>query len=139
MDNSASSARRRTVGWLLDPAERERLLDVYPPTYPNVVAHHVTLSSGSDVRAGVPDQTRGTIVGRIDDGNGVEAMIVDISGTTDRPGGGTYHITWSLHRAAGREAKESNDVIAKLGWVPTASSQQVRLMPAYWERELANY
>lgn len=55
-------------------------------------------------------------------------MVVAISGTTDRPGGGTYHITWSL--AAGREAKESNDVIAGLGWDRLERPLAVTLAPA---------
>jgi hypothetical protein len=41
---------------------------------------------------------------------------VELNGTTARPDGGTYHITWSL--APGRDARESNDVIAAKGWTP---------------------
>ncbi len=41
--------------------------------------------------------------------SGVEAMVVAIDGTTDRPDGSTYHITWSL--GDGRRARESNDVL----------------------------
>ena len=58
------------------------------------------------------------------------AMVVRIGGTTDRQGGGTYHITWSLDREAGRRAKESNDVIAELGWSP----EEALDWPAYKER-----
>jgi len=39
---------------------------------------------------------------------------VELDGTTDRPDGSTYHITWSL--GPGREARESNDVLRDLGW-----------------------
>jgi hypothetical protein len=132
---SQPTKRRRTNGWLIDPKTRESLLQRYPPIYANVVAHHVTLNSGVASDAGVPQHTRGTIVGRIDDGNGVEALIVEIGGTTDRPGGGRYHITWSLDRAANREARESNDSIARLGWQPLPDPQEIELMPAFWERE----
>ncbi|HVF17388.1 MAG TPA: hypothetical protein VNA21_10760 [Steroidobacteraceae bacterium] len=133
---SAPGARRRTNGWLVDPKTREMLLERYPPTYFNVVAHHVTLSSGIANDAGIPEHTRGKIVGRVDDGSGVEAMIVEIGGATDRPGGGTYHITWSLNRAAKREARESNDAIAQFGWQPLSEPQEIELMPAFWEREV---
>ena len=34
---------------------------------------------------------------------------IELDGTTDRPDGSTYHITWSL--GPGREAHESNDVL----------------------------
>jgi hypothetical protein len=134
-DAAKNPARRRTNGWLLNPKTRERLLHRYLPTYESVVAHHVTLSSGIASDAGIPEHTRGTIVGRVDDGNGVEALIVAIGGTTSRPGGGTYHITWSLDRTANREARESNDAIARLGWQPVAEPEEIELMPAFWERE----
>ena len=53
---------------------------------------------------------------------------VSIAGTTDRPDGSTYHITWSL--APGRRAKESNDVIRAHGWTPIELPMPVRLLPA---------
>jgi hypothetical protein len=43
-------------------------------------------------------------VGEADDGAGVQALVVRIGGTTERPDGAIYHITWSL--AEGREARE---------------------------------
>ena len=78
--------------------------------------------------APLPHETEGQIIGRTDDGRGVEALVVAIEGTTDRPGGGTYHITWSL--ADGREARESNDVIADRGWTPLERPVPVSLRPA---------
>ena len=44
------------------------------------------------------------------------AMVVTIDGTTDRPDGSTFHITWSLDKSKGREARESNDVLKERGW-----------------------
>ena len=70
------------------------------------------------------------IGGRADDGDGVEAMVVEIDGTTDRPDGSTYHITWSLDRAKGRRAGESNDVIRDLGWTSFADPVDVSVIPA---------
>jgi hypothetical protein len=117
---------KRTIGWLVDEEQRIELLQQFPPTYPQVVAHHVTLAPGSDQP--LPDAFIGEIVGRADDGVGVEALVVSIAGTTDRPGGGTYHITWSL--AEGRAAKESNDVIAGPGWTPLDLPVPVTLHPS---------
>ena len=130
------TTRRRTNGWLIDPKTREALLARFPPRYRNLVLHHVTLHSGLPADAGLPDHTRGTLVGRADDDRGVEAFVIEIDGTTERPGGGTYHITWSLDRAAQREARESNDVIAQLGWTPLPERIEIELMPAVWEREV---
>ena len=101
------------IGWLLDEKDRERLLQEYPPKFEKVVAHHVTLKSEAE-RDPVPGEVRAAIVGRADDDSGVEAMVVTIDGTADRPDGSTYHITWSL--GEGRRARESNDVLKERGW-----------------------
>jgi hypothetical protein len=119
------------TGWKLDREQRKELLQQFPPRRGEAVADHVTLQTKASDHAPLPDEDMGEIVGRADDGKGVEAMVVSIGGTTDRPDGGTYHITWSL--AEGREAVESNDVIASHGWTPLDLPMPVRLRPARWE------
>lgn len=114
------------VGWALDRAERRELLERFPARYPQAVADHVTLKFG-DRRAELPTETSGEIVGVADDGKGVQAMVVRIGGTTDRPDGSTYHITWSL--SPGRQARESNDVIRERGWTPLPEPVPVSLEP----------
>lgn len=114
------------VGWAVDEGERPALLARFPPRYANVVADHVTLAFG-DRQARLPSETRGEIVGEADDGRGVQALVVRIGGTTDRPDGSTFHITWSL--ADGRRAKESNDVIASRGWRPIEPPAPITLHP----------
>jgi hypothetical protein len=118
----------RVIGWKLDPDQRKELLQQFTPKFRNVVADHVTLAPRVSKDAPLPQETQGEIVGRVDDGRGVEAMIVSIEGTTDRPGGGTYHITWSLEN--GRRAKESNDVIAAQSWEAFELPMPVTLKPA---------
>src|SRR4051794_7259980 len=119
------------TGWKLDRAQRTELLQQFPPRYAGTVADHVTLATDASADAPLPEETLGEIVGRADDGKGVEAMVVRIGGTTDRPDGSTYHITWSL--AEGRKAVESNDVIAAHGWNGLDLAMPVRLRPARWE------
>ena len=121
--------RTRFIGWALDPRDRGDLLARFPPVYPDVVADHVTLASGVSADTPVPAEREGRVVGRTDDGAGVEALVVEIGGTTDRPDGSTYHLTWSIDRARGREAKHSNDVIAAQGWAPLPDPIPVRLEP----------
>ena len=116
---------KRIIGWLVDQKQRVELLQQFPPRYEATVADHVTLESGTD--APLPEAAIGEIIGRADDGEGVEALVVSIDGTSDRPGGGTYHITWSL--AEGREAKESNDVIGERGWRTFDLPEPVTLHP----------
>jgi hypothetical protein len=131
--STAEAARRKgsgrdVIGWNHDRAQRAQLLETLPAVYEDVVADHVTLAARAAPDAPLPEETAGEILGRADDGEGVEAMVVAISGTTDRPGGGTYHVTWSL--AAGRAAKESNDVIARHGWDRFERPIAVTLLPA---------
>ncbi len=116
------------IGWQLDREQRKELLLQFPPKFPEVVADHVTLSARVARNSELPSETLGEIVGRAEDGKGVEAMVVSIAGTTDRPDGSTYHITWSLE--PWRRAKESNDVIREFGWEPIELPVPVMLQPA---------
>jgi hypothetical protein len=103
------------TGWKLPrDGERERLLERFPPKYERAVADHVTLQSGASDDTPLPREVTAEIVGRADDGESLECLVVAIDGTTDRPDGSTYHITWSL--GPGRKAKESNDVLRERGW-----------------------
>lgn len=120
------------IGWKLDREQRKELLQQFPPRYADPNADHVTLRTEAAEDAALPEETLGEIVGRADDGDGVEAMVVAIGGTTDRPGGGTYHITWSL--APGRKAQESNDILAERDWTPLDLPMPVRLRPERWPR-----
>ena len=118
------------IGWQLDRAQRTELLQQFPPRYGNVVADHVTLQAKADRDAALPQETDGLIVGRADDGRGVEAMVVSIGGTTDRPDGSVYHITWSL--AEGRRARESNDLLAGRSYRRFDLPMPIRLAPTRW-------
>lgn len=115
-------------GWKLDRSQRDELLARFSPRYANAVADHVTLKAGVPQHTVPPQDTDGEIVGRADDGQGVEAMVVRVAGSTARPGGGTFHITWSL--ADGRRAKESNDVIAARGFTAIDPPVPVQLKGA---------
>jgi hypothetical protein len=121
---------RQVTGWKLDRADRARLLEQFPPRFGEIVADHVTLRFGTDADTPLPSATSGEVVGHVDDGAGVEALVVRIGGATDRGDGGVYHITWSLGRL--RRAKESNDVIALLGWHAVEPLIPIRLVPGRW-------
>lgn len=116
------------TGWKLDREEREALLLRFPPAYEHAVADHVTLLADAPPDSPLPTATTGEIVGRTDDRRGVQAMIMRIEGTSNRPGGGFYHVTWSL--AEGRRAVESNDVIAQGGWEALDRPIPITLTPA---------
>lgn len=118
-------------GWKLDRAQRKALLDRFKPRWPDVIADHVTLDSTSET-VQPPPVAEGKIVGEIDDGEGLQALVVAVDGSTDRPDGSVFHITWSLDKSRGREPVESNDVIARLGWRPIDPPHPVTLIPAVW-------
>jgi hypothetical protein len=112
-----SEAKGWFIGWLLTAPDRERLLAIFGQRYERLDADHVTLAADASDKASAPSPVAAQVVGEADDGDGLQALVVSIDGATDRPDGGTYHISWSL--SPGREPVESNHVIAELGWRAT--------------------
>lgn len=116
------------IGWKLPPDERERLLQRFAPKYEQVVADHVTLRPGATPDTSLPDNVEAQVIGRADDGESLECLVVELDGTTDRPDGSTYHITWSL--GPERRAVESNDVLRDRGWQSFQDPIPIELVPA---------
>lgn len=115
------------VGWKLEESGRAALLLRFPPRYPRVIADHVTLNLHD--KAAPSDVGEAQVIGRCDDDAGVEALVVRIDGSTARPDGLVWHVTWSL--AEGRAPRESNAAIATLGWAPVEPFP-LELFPAFW-------
>ena len=116
------------TGWKLPIEERERLLERFPPKYGKVIADHVTLRAGATPETQLPRKADARVIGRADDGDSLECLVVELDGTTDRPDGSTYHITWSL--GPGRQARESNDVLREKGWRRIEAPIAIELEPA---------
>jgi hypothetical protein len=116
------------IGWKLDPHCRDTLLERFPPRYSKVVADGVTLLGNvtGDLPVPVNDAQ---IVGRVDDGEGVEAMIVSLYGSTDRFDGSCFHIPWSVD--TDRAPTEASKIIEQVGWSEVKRTS-VRLHPARW-------
>ena len=117
------------IGWILSREERERLLACFPPAYSTVVAHHVTLAFNVRPDAPPPTARAGLIVGRANDGKGIDALVLEIEGTARRPDGSTYHVTWSLE--PGRRPAEANTLIRAHGW-QAVEPVHVALKPAFF-------
>ena len=109
--------------------ERGQLLRRFAPRYRDVIADHVTLETNAEAKPR-PSPIEAAIAGHADDGDSLECMVVTIDGTTDRPDGSTFHITWSLDKAKGRKARESNDLLRDKGWSRFDLSVPVKLEPA---------
>jgi len=118
------------TGWMLDRKEREQLLKRFPPEWPDVIADHITLDADAGKDDPLPEVEQAEIVGGINDDEGLQAFVVAIDGSTDRPDGSTYHITWSLDRQSGRTPAQSNDVIAARGWRPLDDPVPIKIRPA---------
>lgn len=103
-------------GYLLPDNERSKLLTHFPPKYPDVIAHHITVKFPAMSNEALPQGSKFRVVGYADDGQGVEALVIEVDGSTSRPDGKTYHITWSIDRAAGRKPVDSNTVITNNGF-----------------------
>jgi len=116
------------TGWKLPADDRAMLLERFPPKYENVVADHVTLQVGATPQTPLPRKPEAQVVGRGDDARSLECLVVQLDGTTDRPDGSTYHITWSL--GPGRTARESNDVLREKGWDALPQPIDIELAPA---------
>ena len=94
-------------GWKVEESDREMLLRVFPPLYPDVIAHHVT----NNLKQEIPEDANIVVVGYCNDDDGVECLIVSVNGSKIRPDGSTYHITLSIDRAAGKKPVDSNEAI----------------------------
>jgi len=117
------------TGWKLPQVERELLLRRFPPKYAKVVADHVTLRVGATPDTPLPAKPESSaVVGRADDDDSLECLVVEMDGSTDRPDGSTYHITWSL--GPERKARESNDLLRHQGWDYLEAPIPVELEPA---------
>lgn len=105
--------------FVLSEPTRQMLRQRFVPVFPDWIGHHVTN------RFGVPKEDNRpfgqvyhfSVVGYTL-ADGVEALVVERGGRTNRPDGGVLHITWSIDRAAGRKPVHSNQAIAERGWVP---------------------
>jgi hypothetical protein len=117
------------IGWKLDRGQREQLLQQFPPRYRDAIADHVTLRTEAENHP-LPPRVNAKIIGHADDGDSLEAMVVSVDGSPDRPDGSTFHITWSLDRAKGRKAKESNDLLKERGWEEFEEPIPVGIEPA---------
>jgi hypothetical protein len=95
------------TGYLLTLASRAELLAAFPPIYERVIAEHVTVAFDVDALTPAPPAPQAVeVVGYIDSGDGIQAVLVAVDGETFRPDGKLYHITLSL--GDGRYAAESN-------------------------------
>lgn len=84
------------TSYQLTPKTRKYLLDRFPPKHTKVVAHHITHKFGVHSDTKPPLHADIKVVGYHNNPEGLEALVVSVDGSVDRPDGSVYHITWSL-------------------------------------------
>ena len=101
------------TGYEIEAGSRQKLASLFPPKYPNFMGHHITEAFG--IKDGsVPEQPQKfTVVAHIDNGEDVEGFVVEVDGSSDRPDGGTYHLTWSIDRSNGAKPVHTNNHISE--------------------------
>ncbi len=115
--NKVDLLREAYSAFLLDDKSRNELMKVFPPKYPDVIAHHVTLQFGIPADSKIPDMPNDIqVVGYADNGESLEALVVSVNGSVKRPDGKVFHITWSLDKSKGIKPVHSNNLITEMGW-----------------------
>lgn len=100
--------------YVLSSVSRALILERLSPRFPEVIAHHITYRF-PDKELPPPVETI-EVIGYAGDER-VECLVVQVDGQTDRPHGGTFHITLSLDREQGAKPVHSNHLL-KAGWSP---------------------
>jgi hypothetical protein len=102
------------MAYTLSPSSREQLIHHFKPKYPEVICKHITYkfpAKSTDELPPAPHEAR--VIGYEDSGDGIEAVVVEINGSTKRPDGKLFHITLSLDRAKGKKPFHSNGLVNK--------------------------
>lgn len=88
------------TAFVLSEESRQKLAVKFPPRYTEFIGHHVTVEYGVPADYRLPDPPKTIkVIGRVDNGEGLEVLVVSVNGKTRRPDGRRYHITWSLERS----------------------------------------
>jgi hypothetical protein len=103
----------------LPPEERARVLTLFPPRYAHVKADHITHAFGVAADAALPPAATIRLVGRADDGEGIEALVAEVNGQRTSPDGRPYHLTLSYdpdkicpHTGKPYSAKDANQLVS---------------------------
>lgn len=103
--------------YLLDEESRNQLLEEFPPRFPTVVGHHVTVKFKASDSDPLPPTGKYEVIGhtqiieRRPNGSGIEALVVAINGNINREDGEVYHITWS--HGPGYTPKDSKALVKR--------------------------
>jgi len=117
LEHTTAATVTKSGGYLayeLTSASRNDLLKKFDPKYPEVICHHVTVQFPAKVGDAMPPAAQTAhVIGYEDSKDGIEALVVNINGSSTRPDGKLFHITLSLDRSKGKKPVHSNDIVNK--------------------------
>ncbi len=99
--------------YVLTKKSRRELLNIFDTMHPNVIAEHITHRFPDKRPPPAPKEVK--VVGFAFNDK-IEALVVSVNGSINRPDGGIYHITFSLDRSKGAKPVHSNALLQGL-WV----------------------
>jgi len=111
----------------LEDSDAHKLRNLFPPRYIAVEKPHCTFSMKVGTY-GFPAPATGQVYAKVDDDNGLEALLLAVNEEEFRPDGMRFHITWSLQYD--RKPKESNIVIMNRPHIFLQKNIAIQLIPA---------
>jgi hypothetical protein len=106
------------VGWKISEAQRRSLLLAFPPRYKRVLAEGIGLPRRQQV-VPLPVATRALVVGELDDGRALQALMIRVQSYIDSPGGGLFHMLWSADTEQPLDPAIVDQAISTVGWRQT--------------------
>lgn len=106
---------RGYVAFVLSDESKQQVLRQFPPSFPDVYAHHVTLEfnvTNSYSRIVWYEDITVNVIG-YKKGAHIETLLVTVDGKRKKPTGDFYHLTLSLDRSSGKCPKDSNELLRK--------------------------
>ena len=124
-------------GYELSEESRNKLKMLLVPIFNNFMGHHITEKFGVAADYPTPEMPDSVVVvGRaIDKKLEVDALLVEINGSSNRPDGSKYHITWSL--GANAKPVDSNKIINSAEYLD--SPIPIRVQPKVFTKSTKTY
>jgi len=107
------------VAYVLTEESQIKLLNKFPTKYPDVYGHHVTVKYPANMGDSLPKKNAVLkVVGYVDNGEDIEALVVSIDGIVQREDQSMYHITWSLNNKT-KKPQDSNKLLHEMQYTVT--------------------
>jgi len=103
------------TGYAISQINFDEIAKEFPPMFPDVIGHHVTIRLGADVNMIPPTSAFIYLLDHYTDNKSIECFTVQVFDKVKRSDGGTYHLTWSIDRSMGVKPQDSNSLINKSG------------------------